>query len=383
MQFKDILGYESLKQQLVDSVQAERTAHAQLLVGPEGSAKLPLAWAYAQFLLCENPLTDDSCGQCKSCQSVQKLVHIDLHFSYPTVGSKATSSQFVKEWRAALQENPFLNIDDWLNLLQAENKQGNITKDECVELMHKMSLKAYQGGRKILILWMPEFLGKEGNRLLKLIEEPPADTIFLFVAENTERILNTILSRCQLVQVPPFEDAAIVEYLRRRELGAEKAQQLSYLADGNLHKALQLVDNVQGDQFDWFITWLRCCYKGKAAEMVEWVNAMAGGKRSDGQRLGRKDQLLFLQYGLFFLREYLQLKMRPDCTPRLSNNEQKAAQGLLQLLGLREVQYLAALLDDCALCIERNANPKILLLDASVQIKRMFRSAKQQVARSK
>lgn len=382
MQFKEIVGYADLKKHLVDSVKAERTAHAQLLLGPEGSAKLAIAWAYAQFLLCEAPLPHDSCGQCKSCKSVAKLVHIDLHFSYPTVGSKATSSQFIKEWREILQENPYFNTDEWLNRLQAENKQGNITKDECVELMHKMSLKAYQGGRKILILWMPEFLGKEANRLLKLIEEPPADTVFLLVAENTERILNTILSRCQLVHVPPFTDADIISCLQAKEVPAEKAQQLAYLADGNLNKALQLQHNVQGDQFEWFITWLRCCYKGKASEMIDWVSGMAGGKRADGERLGRKDQLLFLQYGLFFLREYLQLKMLPDTTPRLSSAELNAAQGLLKLLGLSEVQYLATLLDDCALCIERNANPKILLLDASVQIKRMFGAVKKRAASS-
>ena len=207
MQFSDIIGQAAVKQHLIHTASDDRIAHAQLFWGNEGSGNLPLAIAYAQFVLCENKQATDSCGTCKACVKAQKLIHPDLHFSYPTVGAKALSTELLPQWRKALQQQSYLTINQWLALLGGENKQGNITAAECLDISKKLSLKAFESDYKILILWLPEYLGKEGNRLLKLIEEPPEKTLFLLVANNQELILNTILSRCQLVKINPLDDA--------------------------------------------------------------------------------------------------------------------------------------------------------------------------------
>jgi len=173
MHFRDIVGQLPVKQKLLESIAGERIPHAQLFVGPQGSGGLPLALAFAQRMVCANPSEDDSCGTCPGCIKAAKFAHPDIHFTFPTVGgSGSVSSSFLTQWRSALNDNPYLNIFDWISLLGAENKQGNITKAECVQVLQKLNLKSFESPNKVLIIWMPEYLKKEGNRLLKIIEEP-------------------------------------------------------------------------------------------------------------------------------------------------------------------------------------------------------------------
>ena len=206
MQFNELIGLDRSIDRLRSMAQPGRMPHAMLLVGPEGSGKLPLALALAQYLLCEQRTDADACGQCSNCRKLQILQHPDLHFVFPVVGSKMTSDQYLVQWRAALAENPYLNVNDWLQSIGAENKQGNISKEECLAIVKKLSLKSFESRSKVMLIWLPEYLGKEGNRLLKIIEEPPVDTYFILVAQQTELILNTILSRCQLLKVDAFSD---------------------------------------------------------------------------------------------------------------------------------------------------------------------------------
>ncbi len=207
MQFKQIVGQDAIKQRLINSVKENRVSHAQLFLGPGGSGSLPLAVAYAQYLSCENKQDDDSCGECSSCRKYQKLMHPDLHFSYPFFAKHKddTALTFIEQWREAFTANPYLSLDTWRSYLDAENKQANINIAECHQIIKKLSFKPFESVYKILILWLPEYLDKEGNALLKIIEEPQPNTLFLLVAQNQDQILNTILSRMQLIKIPALE----------------------------------------------------------------------------------------------------------------------------------------------------------------------------------
>ena len=214
MQFAQVIGQDHLRDNLTDMVRRNRLSHALLFLGHEGAGALPMALAFAQYVVCENKGAD-ACGVCSACVKAGSLVHPDIHFSYPVIpkksGDKPASSDYGAEWREFISQFPYGNAYDWLQFIGAENKQGNITAQECNEIIHKLSLKSFESGYKILLLWMPEYLGNEGNKLLKLIEEPPADTLFLLVAENESLILPTILSRTQLVKIPLPDTADIAQ----------------------------------------------------------------------------------------------------------------------------------------------------------------------------
>ena len=347
--------------------------HALLLLGPRGSGSLPLALAVAQYVLCEQRTTEDACGQCAACQKTAKLIHPDVHFSFPAIGSNATSEAFYSQWRSALEQNPWLDVNDWLQIIGAENKQGNITKEECVNIIRKFSLKTFEARHKILIQWLPEYLGKEGNRLLKLIEEPPENSLFILVAEDTEQILNTILSRCQLVKVPALEDADVVAGLVEKT-GAkpEEAAAIAYLANGNFNEALRLSAHKDNDHSALFLDWMRRCYKGDGPEMLDWVERFA--------KLGREGQKFFIQYALHFLREFLALKITGSGTVRLQTSELETAKRLVNVLGFRQVEQLIRMLSENAYFIERNANPKILFLDACIQANRVMKEKRQEAS---
>lgn len=373
MLFKEIIGQEEAKLTLRQMVQADRMPHALLLLGPEGCGKLALAVAFARFVLCEDRQADDACGRCPSCVKAARLIHPDLHFSFPTVGTNVTSDAFLGQWRSALLENPYFDLNDWLQLIGAENRQGNINKEECMNIIRKLSLKTFEGSFKVLIMWKPELLGKEGNRLLKLIEEPPERTLVILVAEDQEQILNTILSRCQLLKVNPLGDAAVEAGLRQHFPGiGDRATTIAYLSEGNFNEARKMAQQKENNNSTLFLDWLRKCYRGNGVEMVKLVEQLAV--------LGRENQKFFLQYGLHFLREYLLLKVAGLPQVRLQEEERATAQNLTKVIEVDQAELLVKLLTDCAYHIERNANPKILFLDVSVQMNKILRRTKPELA---
>ena len=347
----------------------DRIPHAMLLLERPGSGALTFVWALAQYVLCENRTDGDACGKCRSCVKTEKLVHPDLHFSFPTVGTKVTSDSFIGEWRKAMAETPFMDVNQWLQRIGAENKQGNINKDECTSIVRKLSFKIFEGRKKILVMWLPEYLGKEGNRLLKLIEEPPEDTLLILVAQNQELILNTILSRCQLVKLGRLTDKQVEEGLTRlKNLPQANAQAIAQLADGNLCEALKMADQPESDNSALFLDWMRKCYQGNGPAMGKWVESFAG--------LGRENQKQFLQYGLHFMREYTTLKMAdgtPGLSPRLLPKELTTAQNLTKVIGFDQIGRIVKLFDDCAFHIERNANQKLLFLNMSIRLNKILR----------
>ncbi|MGK0387499.1 MAG: DNA polymerase-3 subunit delta' [Maribacter sp.] len=365
MTFKEIIGQTEVKQLLRNMVVHDRIPHAQIFLGNEGVGNLATAIAFAQYAMCSNPQEEEACGICSHCTKASKLIHPDIHFSYPVVGSKVISASFSKEWREAILSNPYMNAQQWLKEIKAENKQGNINKDECSAIVKKLSLKTFEGRYKILILWLPEFLGKEGNRLLKLIEEPPDDTLFILVAENAEAILNTILSRCQIMKFNPLSDEEVVGALLAKGVEQEKASGLAHLANGNLNQAYTLITEAENDNALLFLEWLRICYVGKAKDMIEWSDRFSS--------IGRESQKYFFDYGLFFIREYMVLKLTGNEHIRLNENELKTAKNLTKVIQYGQIEPIANILTDSAYHISRNANPKILMTDITSKMNRILR----------
>ena len=367
MHFKQVIGQQSAKKRLTQLVDAQRIPHAMLFLGPSGCGKLAMATALAQYILCEDKEAGESCGKCRSCGKVSKLVHPDLHFTYPIIGSKVTSPEFLSQWRNALLENPYMNINHWLQFIGAENKQGNINKDECLRIIKQMSLKSFETDYKILIIWLPEYLQKEGNRLLKLIEEPPENTIFMLVAEDQERILNTILSRCQIVKFNALPDEEIVMGLiDKTGIAQEAAEAAANLANGDFNEALILSNDTENDNAILFLDWMRKCYKGNGAELVPWAEKFAS--------LGRERQKHFFQYGLHFMREFMLYKLTGSQQVRLRKPELDTVVRLSKVVAFEKIEPITQLFNDSFYFIERNANAKVLGLDASIQMNQIFKN---------
>ena len=369
MQFKEIIGQESIKEHLIQTVLENRVSHAQLFLSAEGSGALPLAIAYAQYINCENKTTTDSCGQCSSCRKYERYIHPDLHFSYPFFASKDVkiAVDVLEEWRNMLLSDPYFDLDIWRSKLNAENKQANINIAECHDIIKKLSYKAFEAETKVLIMWLPEFLDREGNALLKIIEEPPANTLFILVAQNQEQILTTILSRTQIVKIPKLEDAAIENYLvDKSQLSENQVTEYSFLADGNLIEAKALLQDTPNNNANHFTEWLRMGYGNKVPAMIDFTEDLA--------KWGRENQKNFLKYGINFLRECSLLLSGAEDLVKLPNESLSVALKLTtNVLNLAMIEALINELEQAHYHIERNANPKILFLDVSLQLVKIIK----------
>ena len=375
MLFKDILGLEHIKNHLQKSVENGRIPHAQLFVGKEGCGTLATALAYAQLLLCIDNKDVDSCTlKCK------KLLHPDLHFAFPVtttdkIKKHPTSKDFYKEWRDFVIENPYANLFEWLQFIGVENKQGNINVDEAEDVVKKLQLKSYEGGYKIMIIWMAEKLNTSAaNKLLKIIEEPPKNTVFILVAENEEHIINTIRSRCQVLHFPNLSEQQIAEALISRNAVSEtEAKKIAHQVDGNYNKALQFIktDTSNDEIFEnWFVTWVRAAFKakGNAAvihSLIDWSDIISSKGRETQKRflnycLQVFRQSLLLNYGAEKL-VYLELKtdgFRLDkFAPFIHNNN---------ILDINKE------MNEAIYHIERNGNAKVILLDLSIKLTRLL-----------
>ncbi|TSD64756.1 hypothetical protein FFF34_012720 [Inquilinus sp. KBS0705] len=363
MQFKDIIGQQAIKQRLINSVTENRVSHAQLFLGPEGSGSLALAVAYAQYLSCEDKQPTDSCGVCSSCRKYQKLMHPDLHFSYPFFAKHKddTALTFIEQWREAFNANPYLNLDTWRGYLEAENKQANINIAECHQIIKKLSFKPFESAYKILILWLPEYLDKEGNALLKVIEEPQPNTLFLLVAQNQDQILNTILSRTQLIKIPclNYEDIK-QEMVANHNQTDTAAAEIAYLSNGNMTEALGMLLHDTKSYHELFVQWLRLCFANKGLDVLAFVEQTS--------KMGRENQKNFLRYGTSFLRECCLLRSGAERLVKLPEREMETARKMSSVIKISEAEVVIDELEKAHYHIERNANPKILFLDVSLQI---------------
>ncbi|WP_026461619.1 ATP-binding protein [Adhaeribacter aquaticus] len=371
MFFSDIPGHAETKKLLLKSVQNRHVAHAQLFMGAEGSANLALALAYATYLNCENPQPEDSCGTCASCSKMNKLVHPDMNFVMPVTSAKSKESlsqNFLTEWREFVRGNPYQTLNDWMQFIGAENKQGNISKDESRQLIRFSSLKAFEAEFKIILIWLPELMHiTASNALLKLLEEPPAKTIFLLVANSSEKILATILSRTQKVNVRAFSDEEIINYLEENlQVEEAVAHQIANLADGNLQAAMKLSRELTSDYFSFFVQWMRNCYANKFGEVVDMSDEF--------QKLGRENQKAFLHYALNNLRRVLLYGVDQRLVPFIPPGEQDFVGKFSKLINPANVTRLSEELSNAHYHIERNANPKIVFVDSSIQIAKYLKS---------
>jgi DNA polymerase III subunit delta' len=362
MQFKQIVGQDAIKQRLINSVKENRVSHAQLFLGPGGSGSLALAVAYAQYLSCEDKRAD-SCGECSSCRKYQKLMHPDLHFSYPFFAKHKDDAAitFIEQWREAFITNPYLSLNTWRDYLDAENKQANINIAECHQIIKKLSFKPFESAYKILILWLPEYLDKEGNALLKIIEEPQPNTLFILVAQNQDQILNTILSRTQLIKIPALTYDDIKNHLiEKHNQTDEAAAEIAYLCNGNLSEALTMLQQDNKGYHTNFVQWLRLCFGNKGIEVMGLVDQIA--------KMGRENQKNFLRYGISFLRECCLLLSGAGSLVHLPAQELETAKKMTNVMDVDQSQTIITELEKAHYHVERNANPKILFLDVSLQI---------------
>lgn len=369
MQFKNIVGHQELKQHLISTVAENRVSHAQLFLGPEGSGSLALALAYAQFINCEQRLENDSCGTCPSCIKYDKLIHPDLHFSYPFFAKHKddTATTFIEDWRKAFLENPYMSLGHWRNQLEAENKQANINIAEAHDIIKKLSLKSFEAEYKVLIMWLPEYLDTQGNALLKLIEEPPAKTLFLLVAENQDKILNTIISRTQLVKVNKYSHEELMQYLiDEKGIEANRANEISFIAEGNIQTALDQIADASNENFDLLIRWLRCIVTDAGLNIIQICD-------DEISKLGRENQKLFLMYSINVLRQIVLLNQGLHELVFLKNAELDFVQKFSEITTLEKLETAIDMLEKTHYSVERNANPKILFLDLSLQLVLLFK----------
>ena len=388
-----------VKEQLVQLVRNNRLSHALLFLGKEGSGALSLALAFSQYIVCDSASRDsrnndaalfsqeilpvavkelntDSCGICPACLKASQYIHPDIHYSFPVInkksGEKPVSNDFIVQWREFLDAQPYGNVYDWLQFIGAENKQGNITAEECNNINKKLSLKPFESKYKILVMWMPEFLGKEGNKLLKLIEEPPPDTLFIFVAENEGAILPTILSRTQLIKIHPLSDQEVEQALINNEGRSEnKARQIAAVAEGNYHEALQLLQHSEDDWQGILRDWLNAIIKTGPAAQIKWVE--------ETSKLGREKQKQFLRYFIHLLEQSVRLRILDDhifslesgtrsVHAHMPENEKDFAMRLNNICSLSAQKSIIEELDRATWYIERNAHGKLLFHALTIRL---------------
>jgi DNA polymerase-3 subunit delta' len=278
MKFKDVVGQEDLKKKIIYLIQQGKMPHAVMLLGNDGSGGLPMALAMAQYIQCTNKTDVDSCGECPSCAMLSKMQHPDVHFSFPTAKLNPQKipvcNDYIVQFREFVLAQPYGSEKDWLDYLETD-KQGNITALECREIIQKLQLRTFMSEYKVFIMWRPEYLGSEGNILLKFIEEPTAKTILIFVATQLEKVLLTIQSRTQLFNLSKLKSVEILEALIQQQVESSQALQIANLADGNYHYALQLMNEKGDDLLGYLKQLLNGIYANKGLEIVAFVNQMA------------------------------------------------------------------------------------------------------------
>ena len=367
MFFRDIIGQDEAKQRLIREAKEGKIAHARLFCGPEGIGKLPLAIAYARYLSCQNPGVDDACGTCPNCMKYNKLAHPDLHFVFPVIKIKSkdtVSDDFLSEWRELLSQTPYFNLNIWLKEMGAENQQAQIYVKESDEIIRKLNLKSSQGGYKIMIIWLPEKMNVEcSNKLLKLLEEPPSQTIFLLVSEEPEMLLTTIQSRTQRFNLYGIEEKQIAQKLiQQYGILEQDAIDIAHLSEGNFLKALETIHLNEENQlfFEMFVSLMRLSYQRKIREMKQWSETMAS--------MGRERQKQFLQYCQRMIRENFIYNFHESSITFLNEEERHFSSRFAPFVNERNVIGIMDELSEAQRHIEQNVNARMVFFDFSLKM---------------
>lgn len=376
MLFAQIIGQEETKRQLRRSVREGRIPHAQLFTGISGIGKLQLALAYAQYLNCPHRTDEDSCGQCPTCLQFEKLQHPDLHFVFPIVGSDETCDNFLEPWRKIILEQHYFDLDDWHQALGVETKQSMIYEKESGEILRKLSLKPYGDGYKVMIIWQPEKMNTTtANKLLKLLEEPPVQTVFLLVSEHPEQLLTTIQSRVQTIPVPRLETETIAQALQQKGIPASKATDIARIANGSYLAALKKADESEENtrELHDFIELFRDAYTvgvisdpqkkfESLKKLRQWSLDMADSK------VGRERQKHFLQYAQQQVREnYIRNVGQPDLNYQMEA-ERAFSDKFAPFIHNGNVEAIMNQLDLAERQIEQNGNAKVIFFDLCLQM---------------
>ncbi len=368
MRFSDIPGLAETKLKLIDAVNQNHIAHAQLFLGLPGALNLPLALTFANYLHCENKGEGDACGTCRACSKSLKYIHPDTTFVFPLSNIKGSKdedrfkAEILKSWRAFLTEQPFGDLNDWTNYYGGEDKQPIISKEESREIIKTLSLKPFESPYKVMIIWQPELMhSTAANGILKILEEPPPNTFFLLVSNAAERLLPTILSRTQMVQVPQLSDEDLKDYLmKNHSIEETRLQEIIQLAEGNLNMAIKLVDKEEDHFQDRFAEWMRLCYKRNYGSLVTFSE--------DFHQLDKLSQRNLFQYGLSMMRETLLHYAGADAISRIKSGEAKFVKDFSKIMNTEKVEKINTLFTAAHYHLERNGSAKMIFLDLSLQV---------------
>ena len=380
MLFKDILGQDHIKNYLITTANAGRIPHAQLFIGPEGSGTLPMAMAYAQYILCNNSDGENTTGNSACNLKFEHISHPDMHFVYPITstdevkGDSVVSTNFLDQWRGFVKENPYGSLFDWYKKLEIPKKQGIISVKESAAINKNLSLKAYEGGYKVMIIWMADKMRTDAaNKLLKLLEEPPEKTIFILISESIDDLLQTIISRCQVVDFLALPEQVITDALiATHKVEANLAKKIAHQCEGNYNKALHLLHKDDDDSVfeEWFINWVRAAFKAKGnasviADLISWSTTIA--------KEGRETQKNFLQFCIQFFRQALLLNYKATDLVYLEPNfENFKLEKFAPFVHGNNIIDIFKELEDAMYHIERNGNSNIILTDLSIKLTRLL-----------
>ncbi|MEN8928922.1 MAG: DNA polymerase III subunit [Flavobacteriales bacterium] len=371
MLFKEVIGQESIKKNLIQTVLNERISHAQMFQGKLGSGSFSLALAYAQFVFCSNKQEDDSCGECPSCVKINTLTHPDLHFSFPVqiLGNMKKADDFIGEFREMMISNPYSTEQDWYGKNENENKKGIIGVDESKELFRKLSLKSYEGGYKIALIWLAENMNiAAANKLLKLIEEPPEKTLIFLVVEDLEKILATIVSRTQIIRLKALSENQIVSQLvNRHGIEEAKATEISTYVNGDFAAALHEVSTEDNSQafFELFVAWMRLCFKKDVGGAVAFS--------TNAQKLGKEKQKAFLLFVLNVFQKSLLGNFSGIENVKTTPAHIDFIEKFMFYVHERNIEALHTEMSEAHYHIDRNANAKILFLDLSFTLFKLIK----------
>jgi DNA polymerase-3 subunit delta' len=374
MKFSELYGHRETISNLIRSVKEQRVSHAQLFSGPPGCGSLSLAMAYAQYVSCENRSETDSCGTCKSCIKYEKYIHPDLHFVFPVIKGKKTdepvSDNYIEEWRNILNQKECFTLNEWLNSIEVGNAQGLIFSSEAGEIIKKLSLKTFEADYKIMIIWLPEKMHPStANKLLKLLEEPPEKTLFLLVSDEPDKLLPTIMSRCQLIKIPGFTSEELTRYLTEKHgLTHEKAADIANICNGSIIRAGELAsaDDPTLQNLERFRSLMRFAWKRDVNSLISWAD--------DTASTGREAQKGFLAYGLRILRENLMLTLgqKQNKLVFLSGEESSFSSNFHPFITPENIEPLSNELTLAISHIEANGNAKIVFLDLALKITKLI-----------
>lgn len=372
MTFAQIPGLSEIKATLIQAVQQQHIAHAQLFVGKPGALNLQLALAYAMYLHCENKQPEGGCGQCAACTKSQKYIHPDTSFVFPLANLKGDKDEdrfkadILKSWRSFLIEQPFGDLNDWTSFYGGEDKAVSISREESREIVKALSLKPFESRYKIMIIWQPEYMHPSAaNGILKILEEPPVNTFFILVSNATERLLPTILSRTQIIQVPLVSDGELEVFLKSQsDFPAGQIDEILQLAEGNVNLALKLKDQEVNHHFELFFNWMLHCYGRKYGELVTLAEEF--------HNFDKMNQRNLLAYSLSMLHETLLLASGAAAINRVKGGEQERVQKFSKIMDVKKIDRASTLINEATYFLERNGSAKMIFLDLSIQLSKMF-----------